>query len=45
MFGPRDRKYASIEFRDSMAYLRALRLNGYLLDGVEMIVGFSVILR
>ncbi|KXN83685.1 hypothetical protein AN958_00826 [Leucoagaricus sp. SymC.cos] len=38
MVGPRDRKYASIEFRDSMGYLRALQLNGQLLDGVEMIV-------
>ncbi|KAF5364093.1 hypothetical protein D9756_000684 [Leucocoprinus leucothites] len=37
-FGPRDMRYATIEFRDSKAYLKALRLNGHLLDGVEMVV-------
>jgi len=37
-FGPRDRKYASIEFKDSMAYLKALQLNGRWLDGAQMIV-------
>jgi len=37
-FGPRDMRYATIEFRDSKAYLCALRLNGHLLDDVEMVV-------
>jgi hypothetical protein len=33
-------RYATIEFRDSMAFLKALQLNGQLLDGVEMVVSF-----
>ncbi|KAF7776208.1 hypothetical protein Agabi119p4_4601 [Agaricus bisporus var. burnettii] len=41
LFGPRDRKYATIEFRDSNAYLKALKLNGHLLDGAQMIVSVS----
>ncbi|KAF9452494.1 hypothetical protein P691DRAFT_660928, partial [Macrolepiota fuliginosa MF-IS2] len=40
-FGPRDRKYATVEFSDSKAYLKALQLNGQLLDGAPMVVSTS----
>lgn len=42
LFGPRDRKYASIEFSDSRAYLEALQLDGQILDGAKMIVSAFV---
>ena len=38
-------RYATIEFRDSKAYLGALRLNGHLLDDIEMVVRPFIVIK
>ena len=38
---PRDRQYATVEFRDNKAARKALGLNGIVVDGCSLVVRLS----